>query len=291
MVINPHLLRIFYTVSSEGGFSNAATHLCISQPAVSKAVSELERQIGLPLLERGSGRSRKGIHLTEHGQVLFDHAHAIYMLERAAIDDMQARIGMKKGRLTIGASSTIAGYWFRPYLSKLIQRFPDIDLKITTGNTQYIGQQLLDCQIDIGLVEGTLSDPRLLSCHWHDDELCLITSLTSDTYEHDWAQHTWLLREPGSGTREATELWLENQGIIPIRCIEYGSTEGIVRAVAEGLGVSLVSSRVVRESGYADDVSVMPISIRFRPLFIVLLKDRPISPLVEKCYNILMSQS
>ncbi|WP_279502356.1 LysR family transcriptional regulator [Aeromonas veronii] len=71
MVINLHLLRIFYTVSSEGGFSNAATHLCISQPAVSKAVSELERQIGLPLLERGSGRSRKGIHLTEHGQVLF----------------------------------------------------------------------------------------------------------------------------------------------------------------------------------------------------------------------------
>lgn len=52
-----------------------------------------------------------------------------------------------------------------------------------------------------------------------------------------------------------------------------------------------MSSRVVRESGYADDVSVMPISIRFRPLFIVLLKDRPISPLVEKCYNILMSQS
>ncbi|KKM79901.1 hypothetical protein LCGC14_1345290 [marine sediment metagenome] len=174
--MNLHLLRIFHTVIVDGSFSRAAETLHISQPAVSRAVKELESQLDLPLIERsgGTGNSRKGVQLTANGDVIFDHARGIFALEKAAIDDIHARVGLKRGTLVIGASTTIAGYWLSPYLVTFANQHPAIDIQVVVGNTQSISRQLVDCDIDIGLVEGTVNDPRIICEHWRDDKLAVV---------------------------------------------------------------------------------------------------------------------
>src|SRR3546814_2409945 len=101
--MNLHLLRMFMAVVEHQGFSRAAEALHVSQPAVSKAVRELEHQLGLPLVERGGARGR-GVVLTDHGQSLHQHARAIFALERTAMADIRERVELRSGVLRVGAS-------------------------------------------------------------------------------------------------------------------------------------------------------------------------------------------
>jgi molybdate transport repressor ModE-like protein len=174
--MNLHLLRIFAAVAEQGSFSRAASALFISQPAVSKAVRQLERQLDLALIERGAGGTRgtRGVRLTDSGQALFEHARGIFALERAATEEVRARVGSKRGRLGVGASTTIAGYWLPPYVAQFARQVPGAQLQIRVGNTQAIGEALINCEIDLALVEGQVNDARIAANHWRDDELQII---------------------------------------------------------------------------------------------------------------------
>lgn len=292
MQLNLHLLRIFAAVTEQRSFSRAAETLCISQPAVSKAVRELEHQLGLPLIERGIGGTRgaKGVRLTDSGQALFDHARGIFALERAAVEEVRARVGLKSGRLVVGASTTIAGYWLPSYVAGFLQQFPSAQLTVQVGNTQAMSRALIDCEIDIALVEGRVTDPRIVSTHWRNDELTIIAprnlAVTRGRQPNLNAlnEQVWLLREIGSGTREATGGAMRNLGIEPQRSIEIGSNEGIARAVAAGLGIAMLPTQVVRELIMLNEVKAVHFretSMLERPLFLLQLKQRPSAPLVN----------
>src|SRR5215469_14608681 len=173
--MNLHLLRIFAAVAEHRSFSRAATALFISQPAVSKGVRQLEQQLDLALIERGPPGARgRGVRLTESGEALFEHARGIFALERAAAEEVRARIGLKRGRLVVGASTTVAGYWLPRYAAHFARRVPAAELQIRVGNTQIIGHALIDCEIDLALVEGQVNDERIAATHWRDDELQII---------------------------------------------------------------------------------------------------------------------
>lgn len=289
--MNLHLLRIFSAVAEHRSFSRAAAALFISQPAVSKAVQQLEHQLDLPLIERSALRKPgpKGVRLTESGQALFEHARGIFALERAATEDVRARVDMKRGTLTVGASTTVAGYWLPPYAAEFARRFPSAELHVRVGNTRAVSDALIGCEIDLALVEGHVNDPRIGTSHWRNDELQIIT-------RHDIARrrrHTpdelsaqvWLLREPGSGTREVTDLMMRAEGIQPKRTVEFASNEGIARAVAAGLGIAMLPARVVRELTRIGELRQVTLHTTApaltRPLFLLQLKERPASPLVR----------
>ena len=161
--LNLHLLRIFFTVAEQGSFSQAALALHISQPAVSKGVRELEQQLGLALVERGAPSAPRTLRLTESGAALHAHARGIFALERAALDDIRARIGLQRGRLVVGASSTIAGYWLPAQIAAFTQQHPHVDLEICGGNTQSIVQALLDGALDMALIEAACKPRTRLS--------------------------------------------------------------------------------------------------------------------------------
>lgn len=113
-------------VAEHRSFSRAANTSFVSQPAVSKAVRQLEHQLDLALIERGPGGTRgvRGVRLTESGQALFEHARGIFALERAATEEVRARVGLKRGRLVVGASTTIAGYWLPTYAARVCTTGP-----------------------------------------------------------------------------------------------------------------------------------------------------------------------
>ena len=289
MAINLHLLRIFFTVAEKQSFSRAAQTLFVSQPAASKAVRELERQLDLVLIERSAGNA-KGIRLTDNGAKLFEHARGIFALERVANDDIQAIIGLRQGRLTIGASFTVAGYWLPVYAASFIRQFPSIDLRVIVGNTQTISEALIDCNIDIALVEGVVNDPRIISTLWRDDELCIVASTdTALSQKHnlsvnDLNEEIWLLRESGSGTREATENVMRLYDIRPMRILEFGSNEGISRAVAAGAGLAILPTIVVCELIKIGKIKALryPLDVALqRPLSMLQLRERVLSPLAR----------
>jgi LysR family transcriptional regulator, transcriptional activator of the cysJI operon len=297
MHLNLHLLRVFSAVAEHRSFTRAAETLFISQPAVSKAVRELEHQLELPLLERGAGT--KGVQLTESGRALFDHARGIFALERAAVEDVRARVGLQRGRLAVGASTTIAGYWLPPYVATFLARLPSVELQIRAGNTQAISQALIDCTVDVALVEGAVHDERIVATPWRDDELWVVVHPDSALVRKrkvtpvDWNQQSWIIREPGSGTREVAERTLLARGIQPKQTIELGSNEGIARAVAAGLGVAILPARVVRELTRLGEV--MALSPRHfpnlvRPLYLLQLKERPHSPLTRAFCDVLQQK-
>lgn len=290
--MNLHHLRVFFAVAEHRSFSRAAGALFISQPAVSKAVREFEHQLQLPLLERGGSGARgsKGVRLTESGQALFDHARGIFALEHAAAEEVRARIGLKIGRIIVGASTTIAGYWLPPFLATFARQHPAVQIQIRVGNTQAVGQALINCEVDLALVEGAVSDPRIVPTHWRDDRLQIIASANAPLARgrslrvKELNREIWLLRETGSGTREVTDRLMRAHQIEPERTIELGSNEGIARAVAAGLGIAMLPACVVRELVRMGEVKALPLSRPpglMRPLFLLQLKERPSSPLVR----------
>lgn len=313
MRLNLHLLRVFHHVVEEGSFSAAARRLHISQPAVSKAVSELERQLDMVLIERTGGRAGQGLSLTEAGSALNAHARAIFALEHAAVEELQQRSGLKRGELVIGASTTIASYWLPRYLQAFSRNWPDIVLKVVVANTHSITEDLFDCRLDLALVEGPVQQEGVAYYPWREEPLILVAppqfpavpppgkseggrSQPGTAAKAVWisaddlADRTWLVREAGSGTREVSFDLLSKQGMQPRRSIEIGSNEGIARAVASGLGVAMLPFAVVEDLlllGRVVELRVHDMAGFSRSLYRLERKDRPPTPAVWAFLDIL----
>jgi len=288
-LLNLHLIRIFYTVVQEDSFSGAANALHISQPAVSQGVRELEGQLGLTLIDRAlsrTGQQGRKIHLTASGSALFDHSRGIFALEKAAIDDIAARVGLHTGRLTLGASTTVAGYWLLASIAEFARRYPDIDVTVRVANTQVISEWLLDCQLDLAIVEGDVNDTRIECRHWRDEGLSLIAGTDSQLCESGNAIRElnfacWIQREEGSGTRSVCERLLRQLGILPTTTLQIASNEGIARCVTNGMGVALLPRVVTSELLELERLQEIALpggEHLSRSLYELRFRDRPLSP-------------
>lgn len=300
LALNLHLLRLFCAVATERSFSRAARTLCVSQPAVSKGVRALERQLDTALFER-QGKAARAPQLTAAGSALLEHARAIFALEQAAAEDLRARRESRRGRVSLGASTTVAGYWLPSRVARFAQECPGIELGIRVGNTQSIAQALLDCAIDLALVEGAVRHPRIRSRVWREEELVMVAGRGRSPRSgrgSDWARALarvpWLIREQGSGTREVGERLMQAHGLEPARCIEYGSNEGIARAAAAGLGVALLPRCVARdllELGELEAITLPRTALSSRPLYLLELTDRPASSAACRLRERLLSEA
>jgi DNA-binding transcriptional LysR family regulator len=245
MTLPLHQLRLFNAVAERRGFSRAAEALRISQPAVSKGVRELEEQVGAALLERGPG----GVRLTDAGTVLAARARELFAIERAAEEEMRALRGLERGSLRIGASTTIATYHLPPVLAAFQARHPGVVLRLTSANTWAILDLLARREIDAALVEGPVDDAAFTVTPWREEKMLFVAAPAHRLLRRgaaasatDLAEEIFVVREPGSGTREVVERVLARAGIVPARTLEVGSTEAIKQVVAAGLGVAVVSA-------------------------------------------------
>jgi len=292
MAMNLHLLRLFVAVAEAGSFSRAAEGLWISQPAVSKGIRELEHQLDLTLIERGTG---KGFRLTEAGASLLTHARGIFAMERAALDDVRARVGVQRGSLTIGASTTVASYWLPPYVAAFCAAYPAVVPRVTVGNTQWVCEQLLECRIDMALVEGRVDEERIEVSEWKADPLTLVVATGSELPRRAvtaevLSRQNWILREPGSGTRQATEALCAANGIAALPWMEMASNEAIARTVASGVGISMLPRVVVADMlalGTLRELKLAGGAALSRPLYRLALKNRPLAPAALKMAGLL----
>ena len=256
----PHLslrqLQVFCSVALAGSTAAAGEAIALSQSATSAALLELERALGLALFERIGKR----LALNDNGRALLVQARALLdgalSIERWA-QDREGQVG----RLRIGASTTIGNYLLPLFVASLRGNLPaasrdGLNLQVTIANTETIVRQVADFELDVGLIEGPCHNDDLLVRAWLEDELLVVASPSDPILPRPprgrigmqaLRQATWLLREHGSGTREVI-----NQLLTPhlqqLRAgIEFGDSEAIKRATAQGLGISCLSRYVVED--------------------------------------------
>jgi LysR family transcriptional regulator, low CO2-responsive transcriptional regulator len=242
---NFHQLRLFLEVARRGSFSRAAEALAISQPAVSAQVALLERRYGQPLLER----LPRGLRLTEAGGVLKEYAERIFGLAEemeVALDDLR---GLRRGHLTVGASSTIGEYVLPPLIGRFKALHPDVAVAMRVANTERILAEVRGRQLDLAFVGGRPTGDDLLAEPFDRDEIVPLAAPDhplagrAEVTLGELAAAGLVAREAGSATRATAEASLRGAGLEPQLAMELGSNEAVKRAVRAGLGVGLLSRR------------------------------------------------
>ena len=239
-------LRVFVTAARTLSFSKCAAALNITQPAVSRHIGELEARYGMPLFTRGTS----GVALTKAGGLLLSHAESLLSAYQKMDYDMELLSQTSQGRLSIGASTTIAMYLLPPVLASFMELSGGVEVSMLSGNSENVEQWLRDGTVDIGFVENASRRPWLHYEPLMADELVLVAgtqgrygTLESVTPE-ELRGLPLVLREKGSGTREIIERALSRRGICVEDLnvvIELSSTEAIKSFVRSSDTLAIVS--------------------------------------------------
>lgn len=242
-------LDVFVKVVELKNFSLAAKELHMTQPAVSQHIQMLERDMGAKLLERNN----KFIRLTHTGEIVYYHAKEILGLYSRMKDLVEDAMHEARGKLLIGASYTFGEYILPHVIARLRDAYPSIQPSITIANTQEIVHLVKSYQLDVGIIEGDLNETKLHTEPFAKDEMLLFISPKHPLSQKknvsmvDLQNETWIVREIGSGTREAAEKLFDVSQIRPKHMMEFGSNQVIKESVEAGLGITLLSKSAVRK--------------------------------------------
>jgi DNA-binding transcriptional LysR family regulator len=249
MSVNVHLLRLFSAVVEHDGVVNASRALHLSQPAVSRAVRELEKQLGVSLLDRSSRRVR----LTPDGAEVYAKARAVFAAERGLEQVVEELKGVARGVLRIAGSTTIATYVLPRIISEFAREHPAIEVRLSAVHTRIIVEMLRRYEVDVALAEAPVNEPEIEVVPWRTDHMVMIAGPTHRLASApvvtpaDLADELFVLREPESGTRQIVTRALEAADIHVRRSMSIDGTEVIKQIVAGGLGLAVVSRFAVEE--------------------------------------------
>lgn len=240
-------LQVFTAIARVESVSRAAHSLAMSQSAVSGALLDLERQFDVRLFERVGKR----LTLSELGRALWPQAEALCEQARELELNLTEQ---QSGELRVGATLTIGNHLCPPLMASFMRENANARVTLRIANTQQIAQAVKSFAIDVGLVEGELSDPELVVMPWRGDELCVFCApghplaKKRKLTDADLASSGWIVREPGSGTRQTFDRALH--GLLPeLRiALELTQTEAIMGAVEAGLGLGCVSALALEDA-------------------------------------------
>jgi DNA-binding transcriptional LysR family regulator len=280
--MNLNQLRVFAAVAQTGSATHAGDRLRISQPAVSKQLSELEQNLGIALFDR----LPRGMRLTDAGERLYLHAQRILSSEDAAETELAELLGLGRGRLSIGASTTIGSYLLPSVFGRFNRAHPDVELNLEIANTAVIQAAVLNNHVDLGLTEGFVSSDALDVEVVSHDEMVAVSApdheaaIRGSLSATEFCDYPLIMRESGSGTRDVIEAALAERSISVHPLMSLGGTEAVKNAVASGMGVAIVSRLTVQlelQAGSLREVQLPDFRIR-RALHLLRLKGKHLSP-------------
>lgn len=237
--------QIFVAVCDNKNMTAAANSMFMSQSAVSQAVSELEEYYHVRLFER---LSRK-LYLTQAGEKLLSYARHIIGLNAAAENEMRSL--RESGSIRIGASVTVGSCILPELASDFQKKAPGIQLEVTEDNTAKIEELIINDKLDLGLVEGEITSRDIISRPMAEDTLVLICAnkhpFASRSCIEPWEleKENFILREVGSGTRKTFEDVMAENSLKWCATWTCNNADTIKMAVAQGLGISVISKRAV----------------------------------------------
>ncbi|EHQ51050.1 LysR family transcriptional regulator [Ectothiorhodospira sp. PHS-1] len=243
-------LQVFYTVARLLSFTKAAEALHMTQPAVTFQVRQLEEHFNTRLFDRTHNR----VSLTEAGRTAYGYAERIFEAYTEMDNAIREITGDVTGALTLGASTTIAEYMLPALLGNFKKKYPEVNLRLKVSNSEGIVSMVENNIIDLGVVEGPVSNRNLQVEMCRLDQLVVIVPPSHPLAKkgclsiEEILPFPFICREEGSGTREVIMDYLVAQDVdrngLAI-CLELGSPEAIKGAVEAGMGISILSRSTI----------------------------------------------
>jgi LysR family transcriptional regulator, low CO2-responsive transcriptional regulator len=255
-----HQLKVFEVTARRGSFTRAAEELFLTQPTVSIQMKQLTKSIGLPLFEQVGKR----LYLTDAGKALLGTCQDIF--ERLSqfemiVSDLQ---GLKQGQLRLSVITT-AKYVIPRLLGPFCQKHPGIDVSLIVTNHEQILERLRENLDDLYIPSQIPDSVDVHSQSFLDNPLVVLASCNHPLVQEKNIPlerlngESFIMREPGSGTRQAVEkLFAEHNIVIKMR-LELGSNEAIKQAVAGGLGISVLSRHCLALEGYSGQLAILDV--------------------------------
>jgi DNA-binding transcriptional LysR family regulator len=272
-------LRIFVAVAERQHITQAAAVLHLTQSAVSSAISALETRHDVRLFDR-VGRN---IVLNQTGEVFLQEARAV-LARAAAAEAALADLGeLRRGRLSVCASQTIASYWLPERLVAFHARYPAIEVDVAIGNTAEVAEAVKEGFAELGFVEGEVDDPVLSKQEIGSDQLMIVVGRDHPWVDgpelsvEDLARTPWVLREAGSGTRSAFEAAVGKLGLDPsllLIALTLPANEAVLAAVEAGAGATAISESVALSHLRAGQLRHIPFKLPARAYYRLRHKER-----------------
>ncbi|MBN8207742.1 LysR family transcriptional regulator [Bacillus sp. NTK071] len=265
-------LTVFVTVVEKRNFSRAAEELHMTQPAVSQYIKNLEESLGTKLLER----SNRSVEMNKAGEIVYHHAKELlnlYSKMNYLLDDLSNRAS---GKITIGASYTYGEYVLPHVIAKIRKNYPLITPSITIGNSREIGDLVYSHQLDVGIIEGDYPARDMKIEDFTEDEMVIVASPSHVQVANGsmLENEMWIVREGGSGTREATEKMWKHLEITPGNTMAFGSTQLIKESVEAGIGISFLSRWTIRKELELGTLVVLAIpNFTYKRTFSILMRS------------------
>lgn len=253
-------LLVFTEVARGASLSEAAERLLMSKSSVSQSLTELEARMGASLFERLGGRLR----LNDAGRKLLPLADDL--LSRAK--HLPQIFGKTPSDpLCLGVTESVAAHYLMPSLSEFRRRsgrFP----KVLIGNTDDMIRSLADYKLDLALVEGLVTDPDMDVTLWQEERLFIVAAVDHPLHDRtvSWEELRevdWVLREPGSGSRLYFESHLREKLGHDLSVLVLNHHDTLLRAVASGLGVSLVAEGVLSDPHFGGKLCALNVPEHF----------------------------
>ena len=273
-------LKVFESVARNLSYTRAAEELYLTQPTVSIQIKQLTNIVGLPLLEQIGKR----IYLTDSGRELLKVCREIFEgLSRfeMLVSEMK---GVKAGKLRLAVITT-AKYFVPRLLGLFCQRFPGIDVSLKVTNRERVLQRMADNQDDIYVLGTPPGDMDIEVEPFLENPLVVLApgnhplAAEKNISLQRLADEPFLIREPGSGIRLATEQFFAERGLkLKVR-MELGSNEAIKQAVVGGLGIAVLSAHTLTLDHNSEELAILDVQdfpIR-RHWYLAYPKDKQLS--------------
>jgi DNA-binding transcriptional LysR family regulator len=271
-------LRIFVEVGERGHVTRAAEALHMSQSAASAAIAALEELYRIKLFDRVG----RGIQLTEPGRIFLREARAVLDRASMARSVLQDLAGWPAAPIALAASQTIATYWLPRRLAAFHAANPHVRLNVVIRNTREVESAVAEGEVHVGLVEGPTQHPALVRTRLDHDQMVLVVaarraSSVESSGKVDLRALSWVIREPGSGTRRGLEDLAAREGLslddLNIFLVLPGN-EAVREAVEAGAGATIISRHVVASAIAAGTLVEIPIELPQREFALVRHRER-----------------
>ncbi|HHO49112.1 MAG TPA: LysR family transcriptional regulator [Desulfobacteraceae bacterium] len=290
-------LEVFCKVVELKSFTRSAEAVLLSQPTVSEHIRSLEEELGQKLLDR-AGRE---VEPTPVGLLLYNYAVRILRLQQSALQAIEQYGGKLVGRIMIG-SGTIPGTYILPeIISRFRGRYPSIRATLRIAGSQLIAAEVLQGQLEIGVVGARWNEKGLEWVAHFSDSLALVVNARHpfasrpEVGLEELTGEPFILREPESGTRKVIDQIFEEHGVKTgslAEVAEIGSTAAVLEAVRAGLGIAVLSVRAAERDVRCGTVATVPIrGVRLeRPFYMIRRKNRELSPAAAVFWDYLLKE-
>jgi DNA-binding transcriptional LysR family regulator len=278
--LNLDQLRAFATVIELGNFSAAARRLNLTQPAISLQIRELEQRVGVRLIERVG----KNATATAAGLNLLTHAESLLAGADRALASMRSYSEGHAGRIHVGTGPTALTYLLPPVVQKLRETHPDIELVLTTGNTQEIVDLMLANTIDLGLTSLPVDEEKFTVVPVRTDEMVAIfpateTDIPSAVTPGEVAKRSLILEYQRGTQPRLSRAWLQAAGVDVKPALQFNTIASIKDAVAASLGMAIVPAPAMTHAPPTNSIVMRSLDPPLRrTLGLIRRRDKPDDP-------------